>query len=143
MFKGGLRVYTTHRHHDADVRPRRRVDDSARPSRATPRCALVSIDPKTGYIKAMVGGKDYNKNKFNLATQGKRQPGSSFKTFMLVTALEKGIPPYRAFDSDSPAVHPRPQRRADWIVYNSEGTAAATSRSSRRPRTRSTPCSPG
>ena len=96
-------------------------DEHARPSRATRSCALVSIDPKTGYIKAMVGGKDFNKNKFNLATQGKRQPGSSFKMFTLVTALEKGIPPYRAFDSDSPAVIHDRGAAPDWVVCNSEG----------------------
>ena len=82
----------------------------------------MSIDPKTGYIKAMVGGRDYAKNKFNLATQGRRQPGSSFKTFVLVTALEEGMPPNRYIDSSSPANIPS---KPPWIVYNGEGRGEA------------------
>ncbi|MEE8637953.1 MAG: transglycosylase domain-containing protein, partial [Candidatus Margulisiibacteriota bacterium] len=55
--------------------------------------ALVSIDPRTGYIKAMVGGVDYFESKFNRATQAKRQPGSSFKPFVYAAAMEQGISP--------------------------------------------------
>ena len=80
------------RHPPAGVRREARSRTSS-PSKSDPQAALVSIDPRTGYVKALVGGRDYRKNKFNLATQGKRQPGSSFKTFVLVTALEKGMPP--------------------------------------------------
>ena len=55
--------------------------------------ALVSLDPRTGYIKAMVGGVDFHESKFNRATQAKRQPGSSFKPFVYTTAMEQGISP--------------------------------------------------
>ena len=61
----------------------RKIDDGA----------LVSIDPQTGYIKAMVGGTDFSKNQFNVVTQGLRQPGSSFKTFVYTTALLHGYTP--------------------------------------------------
>ncbi|MFH1684458.1 MAG: PBP1A family penicillin-binding protein [Candidatus Margulisiibacteriota bacterium] len=55
--------------------------------------ALVSLDPRTGYIKAMIGGVDFYESKFNRATQAKRQPGSSFKAFVFAAAMEQGISP--------------------------------------------------
>jgi penicillin-binding protein 1A len=53
--------------------------------------ALVAMDPRSGAIRALVGGFDFNKNKFNHVTQAWRQPGSSFKPFIYSAALEKGI----------------------------------------------------
>ncbi|MFM2111653.1 MAG: hypothetical protein RLZZ271_313, partial [Pseudomonadota bacterium] len=53
--------------------------------------AFVAMDPRTGGITALVGGFDYNKNKFNHVTQAWRQPGSSFKPFIYSAALEKGF----------------------------------------------------
>jgi len=55
--------------------------------------AFVAMDPRTGAIKAMVGGFDYSKSKFNHVTQAWRQPGSSFKPFIYSAALEKGFTP--------------------------------------------------
>ncbi len=55
--------------------------------------AFVSMDPRNGEVRAMVGGFDYNKNKFNHVTQAWRQPGSSFKPFIYSAALEKGFTP--------------------------------------------------
>lgn len=55
--------------------------------------AFIAIDPRTGAIRAMVGGFDYSKSKFNHATQAWRQPGSSFKPFIYSAALEKGFTP--------------------------------------------------
>ncbi|HEX2701778.1 MAG TPA: PBP1A family penicillin-binding protein [Acidimicrobiales bacterium] len=55
--------------------------------------AVVSVEPGTGYVRAMVAGDDFGTAKYNLATQGKRQPGSSFKPFVLLTALEEGFSP--------------------------------------------------
>lgn len=55
--------------------------------------AFVAMDPRDGAIKAMVGGFDYEKNKFNHVTQAWRQPGSSFKPFIYSAALEKGFTP--------------------------------------------------
>ncbi|MFY9513603.1 MAG: penicillin-binding protein 1A, partial [Rubrivivax sp.] len=55
--------------------------------------ALVALDPKTGALRALVGGFDYGKNKFNHVTQAWRQPGSSFKPFIYSAALEKGFTP--------------------------------------------------
>ncbi len=59
--------------------------------------ALVAIDPKSGQILAMVGGKDYRESQFNRATEAKRQPGSTFKPFIYATALERGRTPMSVF----------------------------------------------
>lgn len=104
VFKGGLTVYTT-----LDTTMQDRAEAACRKvmNRADdPDYALVSIEPQTGKIKALVGGRDWATNKFNFATQAKRQPGSSFKMFTLVTALKQGMPPTRKVDSTSPAVIP-------------------------------------
>lgn len=55
--------------------------------------AFVALDPRTGAIRALVGGFDFDKNKFNHVTQAWRQPGSSFKPFIYSAALEKGFTP--------------------------------------------------
>jgi len=55
--------------------------------------AFVALDPRSGAIKALVGGFDFDKNKFNHAAQAWRQPGSSFKPFIYSAALEKGFTP--------------------------------------------------
>ncbi len=58
-----------------------------------PSSAIVSIDPRNGYIRAMATSASYSQRKFNLAAQGKRQPGSTFKIMVLVAAIAKGIDP--------------------------------------------------
>lgn len=63
--------------------------------------AFVAIDPRTGAIRALVGGFDFQKNKFNHVTQAWRQPGSSFKPFIYSAALEKGLSPATMLN-DSP-----------------------------------------
>jgi penicillin-binding protein 1A len=55
--------------------------------------ALVCIDPKTGYVKAMVGGRDFSESQFNRAIHSRRQPGSAFKPIIYAAALEKGYTP--------------------------------------------------
>jgi penicillin-binding protein 1A len=55
--------------------------------------ALIALDPRTGAVRALVGGFDYGKSKFNHVTQAWRQPGSSFKPFIYSAALEKGFTP--------------------------------------------------
>jgi 1A family penicillin-binding protein len=118
VFKGGLTVYTT-----LDTRLQGYAESAATETfkkAKDPEVALVSIDPRTGYVKALVGGRDYSKRKFNLATQGYRQPGSSFKTFVLADAIEQGMPPWFKVDSSSPAEIPAKPK--PWIVDNSEGS---------------------
>ena len=92
VFKGGLNVKTTLDPHVQDLAEEavnRKLDSLPE----NLECALVAIDPDTGYIQAMVGGRDYKTNEFNLATQAKRQAGSSFKTFTLLAALDEGYSP--------------------------------------------------
>jgi len=55
--------------------------------------ALVAIDPRTGYIRAMVGGRDWNHSNFNRAVQAERQPGSAFKPFIYTAAIDNGFRP--------------------------------------------------
>lgn len=113
LFKGGLRIYTT-----LDLKMQAAAEKAIAETLNKPNDpsgALVAIDPKTGYIKAMVGGKDFKTQKFNLAVQGKRQAGSSFKVFVLTAAIEKGFPPYKIYQS-SPLVIKLPGK--DWKVSN-------------------------
>ena len=63
----------------------------------------MSLDPTTGRVLAMVGGWSFEGSQFNRATQAQRQPGSSFKPFVYLTALEKGISPSQRF-LDAPIV---------------------------------------
>ncbi len=65
--------------------------------------SLVSIDTRSGQIKAMVGGKEFGKYQFNRVTQAQRQPGSTFKGFVYATAIATGMSPYQEFQ-DSPLV---------------------------------------
>src|SRR3954447_7651923 len=58
-----------------------------------PSSAIVTINPKNGYIEAMASSADYGQSKFNLAAQGHRQPGSTFKVMALMTALRDGVDP--------------------------------------------------
>jgi penicillin-binding protein 1B len=68
---------------------------------AKPQAALVALDPKTGNVLAMVGGRDYAESQLNRATDARRQPGSTFKPFVYAAALEDGMSPVQMF-SDTP-----------------------------------------
>jgi penicillin-binding protein 1A len=87
-FEGGLRVTTT-----LDLRLQRAARvavDSHLRAKGDPSAALIALDPATGQVLAMVGGRNQRKVKFNLATQAHRQAGSAFKVFTLAAALERG-----------------------------------------------------
>jgi penicillin-binding protein 1A len=88
-FTGGLTVRTT-----LDSKVQEAATTAIRnwlPFASGPRASMVAIENKTGMVRAMVGGDDYATSSFNLATQGQRQPGSSFKPFVLAEALRQGI----------------------------------------------------
>ncbi len=98
--RGGLKVYST-------INPG--LQDAARkaiqgqlPNPADPSGAIVSIDPSNGYIRAMASSGTYKDRRFNLAAQGHRQPGSAFKTMVLMTAIRKGIDPNRTSYTSKP-----------------------------------------
>ncbi|MDQ7052314.1 MAG: PBP1A family penicillin-binding protein [candidate division KSB1 bacterium] len=67
--------------------------DSVLTEKLPVQAALVALDPTTGYVLAMVGGRDFDKYKFNRATQARRQPGSAFKPFLYTAVIDNGYPP--------------------------------------------------
>jgi penicillin-binding protein 1A len=93
--KGGLHVYTTIDPALQEVAQEAMA--SILPYSEDPASALVSIDPSNGYIKTMASSSNYEQSQFNLAAQGHRQPGSTFKTFVLTTAIKQGIDPYSTY----------------------------------------------
>jgi len=97
VFKGGLKVYTT-----IDLDMQKKAKNAF--LKSGQEGALIAIEPETGYIKAMIGGKNYEESEFNRATQAYRQPGSSFKTFVYLTAIEKGLTPSLIIE-DAPIIY--------------------------------------
>ena len=104
VYEGGLKVYTTvdlglQKAAETEV-TRAVVEIEERQLRrqrgVTPeplQAALVTLDPRTGEVRAMVGGRSFDKSRFNRATQAQRQAGSAFKTFVYAAALERGFTP--------------------------------------------------
>ena len=89
--RGGLKIHTTI---DPELQEAGRAAIKGQlPFPDDPSGAIVAIDPSNGYIKAMASSGSYKARSFNLAAQGHRQPGSAFKTFVLVTALRQGVDP--------------------------------------------------
>ena len=95
-FGGGLQIKSTL---DLDLQNAADQIVSDRLSGLGPTAAVVVIDNGSGEVLAMVGGQDFASSPFNLATNGQRQPGSSFKPFTLVTALKEGHSPDEVFES--------------------------------------------
>ena len=95
-FAGGLEVTST-----LDLDLQRSVEDVvvSHVGGLEPTASVVVLDNANAGVRAMVGGADYEKEPFNLATNGQRQPGSSFKPFTLVTALRQGRSPDEVFAS--------------------------------------------
>lgn len=83
--------------------------------------AFVSLDPKTGAIKALVGGIDYNLNKFNHVTQAWRQPGSTIKPFIYSAALEKGFTAATLVEDAPISISPEETGGVLWEPKNYEG----------------------
>src|SRR5216684_1882710 len=118
VFKGGLHVYTTlsptmQLKAESTLREGLRALETRRaatagkdaPAPERPEGALLALEPQTGYIRAMVGGYDFFKSEFNRAVQARRQPGSAFKPFVYIAALEAGLTPASVVD-DSPVQYP-------------------------------------
>src|SRR3954467_2191002 len=89
--KGGLKVYTTI-YPDLQKTARSAIAGQLNQPN-DPSSAIVAIDPRNGYIRAMAANGSNKPRHFNLAAQGHRQPGSTFKTFVLTTAIKKGVDP--------------------------------------------------
>ena len=127
-FSGGLRVTTT-----LDARyeaAAERAITGVLHNPGDPSAALVAIDPTNGAVRALVGGQDFAKVKFDLATDGHRQAGSAFKVFTLAAALEEGIP-LTSIWSGPPAITIHDPRCSNgintpWVVDNYADEAAGT-----------------
>lgn len=116
VFKGGLTVYTT-----LDIPKQNAAEQACWDKLAwledDVEISLTSIDPDTGYVVALVGGRDYYSDQFNLATQAQRQAGSCFKTFTLVGSIEAGISPQTIVNCSSPL------QFGNWRVENYGGAS--------------------
>lgn len=111
--KGGMRVQTT-----IDVNYQRRAEEIVRNAHQRLRyqvgadqVSLVAVDPRTHFVKAMVGGVNYEESQFNRAIQAHRQPGSSFKPFVYYTALASGQYAPGSVIDDSPVSYPDGYKR--------------------------------
>ena len=109
VLKGGLNVYTTlsptmqlaaEQSLRDGLKALQGRSAQARPGES-PEGAVITVEPQTGYVKAMVGGSDFLRSEFNRAVQAKRQPGSAFKPFIYIAALEAGFTPASQIE-DSP-----------------------------------------
>lgn len=99
----------------------RAVEDGLRATgKPSLQAALVAIDPATGDILAMVGGRDYQTSAFNRASRSKRQPGSAFKPFVFAAALERGMSPVSILTGLS---HIEPQGPEEWTPRNAHDDA--------------------
>jgi penicillin-binding protein 1A len=115
--RGGLEVHTTI---DPELQQvGLEAMRSALPYSTDPSAALVSVDPRNGQIRAMVSSSDYDSSQFNLAAQGHRQPGSTFKTFVLTTAVKQGIDPYSTYYASKPLDLYLPQW-GHWTVHTAD-----------------------
>jgi penicillin-binding protein 1A len=127
LYRGGLRVRTT-----LDPAMQSAAERAVRtylPGRHDPEAAVVAIDPRTGAIRAMVGGRNFERREFNLATQGRRQAGSAFKPFVLMAALEQGISPTEMRYGPARMTIPDPWCETDghpWVVSNAGDQSAGT-----------------
>jgi penicillin-binding protein 1A len=101
VFKGGLNVYTT-LNPTMQLAAEQALRDGLKALEGRtakgkvaehPEGAIVTIEPQTGYVRAMVGGYDFFRSEFNRAVQARRQPGSAFKPFVYIAALEAGFTP--------------------------------------------------
>ena len=134
VYFGGLKVYTTYSpqaqamaqaarsEFAAGERRVRRGTDGANPRYGS--AAVVSVDPKTGAVPYMVAGPGFQNYKYNLVTQNKRQTGSSFKTFVLATAIERGYSPEDQIDGTGPCLFSNPPGEPD--PYPAENFGGST-----------------
>jgi penicillin-binding protein 1A len=128
LFEEGLRIRTT-----VDLRVQQAAEEAVRavlPNPATdPSGAVVVLDPNNGFVRALVGGRDFfgsePEAKFDLATQGLRQTGSSFKPIVLAEALAEGIPPEKVYEAPATLTVPMPAGQEPWVVRNYEGEGGA------------------
>ncbi|HEV7640507.1 MAG TPA: PBP1A family penicillin-binding protein [Gaiellaceae bacterium] len=119
--QGGLKVYTT-----IDPRLQRLANKAIRdilPYKDDPAAAIVSVEPATGAIRAMTAVVRKSGNQFNLVAQSARQAGSTFKTFVLASAIEKGIDPDSTYYTSAPfTCSIGPWCQTPWQVHTYDNT---------------------
>ena len=123
VFEGGLKIVTT-----LDPRMQQlaqtKVHETLPETRGEFTAALVSVDSTTGAVRSLVGGPGFEQFKYNIVTQGAgRQPGSSFKPFVLVAALEAGFGPRDTINGTAPCTFEMPAGQEPWSPENFEGSA--------------------
>jgi penicillin-binding protein 1A len=117
VFGGGLRVTTTI---DVALQEQARTAvESVLGNPDGPAAALVAMDPRTGAVKAMFGGRNFHKSQFNLAAQSERQPGSAFKPIVLATAMRQGLSPLTEIESKKVSIDAGDRI---WSVTNYDNT---------------------
>jgi penicillin-binding protein 1A len=132
VYEGGLKVYTTldidmQRSADAEVQRalaelEKRRRSRARTEPAKLQASLLALDPQTGEVRAMVGGRDFIESNYNRATLAKRQSGSAFKPFVYAAALEAGFTPASLItDLNRPIDTPD----GAWVPEDEHSTASA------------------
>ena len=108
VFGGGLRVWTTLRP-ELQRNMRTSVAEVLPEGTGEFEVSIVSVDPSTGAVLAFIGGPAFSDSEFNLATQGRRQPGSSFKPYVIASAIERaGLYPFDTISGQGPCVFPNP-----------------------------------
>jgi 1A family penicillin-binding protein len=142
VYQGGLRVYTTIQPEMqkaaeaviedglADIEKRRSYKHEPRGKQAVAKDgrpdylqgALFAMDPATGFVEAMVGGRDFGESHFNRAVQAKRQSGSAFKPFVFATAIEAGFSPATVIDNlDDPVL----TAQGGWVPEDEHSDASS------------------
>ena len=121
VFGGAMRVKTTI---DPELQQAAVNAINGRLAGIGPSASMVVIENKTGEVKAMVGGNDFEHHPFNIATSGHRQPGSAFKPFTLIQALEEGISPGSVWPS-APVTF-KVSKRESFPVHNFEDKYSGT-----------------
>jgi penicillin-binding protein 1A len=115
LYKEGLSIYTTlnlsaqKAARDAMEKGLAELEDREKYEHGLVQGALYCMEVRTGAIRAMIGGRDFNKSEFNRATQSRRQPGSAFKPLIYTAAFDKGLNPSTRF-VDSPIVFEDPSQ---------------------------------
>ena len=115
LYKEGLEVYTTLNiqmqmaARNAVEQGLQEMEEREKYEKGKVQGALLAMEAKTGAIRAMVGGRDFQRSEFNRATQSRRQPGSAFKPLIYTAAFDKGMTPATVL-VDSPIIYPDPQQ---------------------------------
>ncbi|MBI2251608.1 MAG: transglycosylase domain-containing protein, partial [Armatimonadetes bacterium] len=124
IFRGGLKVYTTLNPKMQEIAQnilRKGVNRGLKEGLNCHEGALVALDPRNGYIRAMAGGLKFETdNQFNRAWQARRQPGSAFKVFVYTTAMDSGLYTPKSIISDSPISYHFSDGQV-WAPVNNDG----------------------